>query len=58
MSNFNNQAHSLVRDLHNPRPLIFWVDLLTTGLVAWIAFILAVNLDPAPAVAALGVAAV
>lgn len=57
MSNFNNQAHNLVRDLHNPRPVIFWADLAITALVAWLAFALAVVLDPVPAVAALVVAA-
>ena len=32
------QAHALVRDLHTPRPEIFWTDLTATAVVAWSAF--------------------
>src|SRR4051794_11541181 len=56
MLNSDNLVRDLVRDLHNPQPSIFWADLLVTALVAWIAFGLAVFLDSAAAIAALGVA--
>jgi fatty acid desaturase len=49
----------LVRDLHRPNPLIFWTDLLATGLVGWGAFAAAVALRPFswPMLAALLIAA-
>ena len=36
----------LVTDLHNPRPAIFWADLLVSAGVGWIAFAVAVAAAP------------
>jgi fatty acid desaturase len=33
--------HSLVADLHNPRPGVFWADLALSALVGWAAFAIA-----------------
>lgn len=33
--------HSLVADLHGPRPLVFWADLLASAIVGWGAFAIA-----------------
>jgi fatty acid desaturase len=35
--------HSLVADLHNPRPAVFWADLTVSALVGWGAFAIAVT---------------
>lgn len=42
----DRQARDLVRDLHSPRPAVFWTDLLLTALVSWTAFAFAVTLPP------------
>ncbi len=34
----HKQAWSLVKDLHQPRPAIFWTDLLLSALVGWGCF--------------------
>lgn len=34
--------HSIVADLHTPRPIIFWMDLMGSALIGWGAFALAV----------------
>jgi fatty acid desaturase len=34
--------HSVVADLHTPRPGIFWLDLAASALVGWGAFVLAI----------------
>lgn len=36
----------LVRDLHKPKPSVFWTDLLTTSLVGWAFFAAAALLRP------------
>ncbi|HZU27832.1 MAG TPA: fatty acid desaturase [Bryobacteraceae bacterium] len=35
------QAHQLVRDLHSPRPLIYWTDLAFSAALGWAAFAVA-----------------
>ncbi len=37
---------SLVRDLHRPRPWIYWIDLLSTCALGWTAFGAAIALKP------------
>ena len=34
-------AHSLVADLHEPRPSVFWIDLIGSAVAGWGAFALA-----------------
>jgi fatty acid desaturase len=36
-------AHALVADLHAPRPFIFWIDLLASAVIGWLAFAVAVG---------------
>jgi hypothetical protein len=38
-------ARDLVRDLHDPKPVIFWADFAATAVVGWSAFWGAVALD-------------
>jgi fatty acid desaturase len=38
--------HSLISDLHTPRPAIFWADLITCALAGWGSFALAVRWQP------------
>jgi fatty acid desaturase len=42
----DHRARELVRDLHSPRPAVFWTDLLVTALISWTAFGFAVALRP------------
>ena len=35
-------AHALVADLHTPRPVIFWADLVASAAIGWSAFAMAV----------------
>ena len=39
-------TRGLVVDLHTPRPLIFWADLLLCATAGWAAFALAVAAEP------------
>lgn len=41
-SSFDDRARDLVRDLHAPKPGLFWLDLTTTAVVAWSAFFFSV----------------
>jgi fatty acid desaturase len=36
-------THRLVRDLHVPRPAVFWTDLLASAAIGWSSFALAVT---------------
>ena len=38
--------HTLVADLHAPRPWIFWTDLTLSALIGWTAFAIAVVAEP------------
>jgi fatty acid desaturase len=38
------KAHILVRDLHAPRPGVFWADMIASAVLGWAAFISAVYL--------------
>ncbi len=38
--------HALVADLHTPKPLLFWTDLLASATVGWGAFAVAVAAQP------------
>src|SRR5262245_41908374 len=40
--------HDLVRDLHRPRPLIFWTDLLLCAAVGWGAFAVGIAVPRTP----------
>jgi fatty acid desaturase len=35
-------SREIVRDLHTPRPFVYWIDFLATSLIGWSAFGLAV----------------
>jgi fatty acid desaturase len=56
LMNFDESARELLRDLHTPRSLIFWADLLVTACIAWIAFSTSVLLDSWLTIAAVGIA--
>jgi fatty acid desaturase len=45
--------HALVADLHTPKPLIFWSDLLISATLGWGAFAIAVASEPLSAVSLL-----
>jgi fatty acid desaturase len=36
----------LVADLHDPKPIVFWADLLTSAAIGWAAFAVAVVAEP------------
>jgi hypothetical protein len=56
---FERRAHRAVADLHNPRPSIFWTDLILTGFFGWCAFaIAAFSRQPAVVVVAAGLSVV
>jgi fatty acid desaturase len=38
-------AHALVADLHAPRPVIFWTDMVTSAVLGWSAFALTVAMS-------------
>lgn len=40
----DRQTRTLVRDLHQPRPAVYWTDLLLTATIGWAAFATAVRL--------------
>ncbi|HUK32465.1 MAG TPA: fatty acid desaturase, partial [Vicinamibacterales bacterium] len=40
------EAQRLVVDLHTPRPVIFWTDLILSGAIGWGAFAVAVAAPP------------
>lgn len=40
----DRQTRTLVRDLHQARPVIYWIDLLATSAVGWAAFAMACRL--------------
>ena len=42
----DQEAKKLVSDLHTPRPVIYWTDLLLTALASWSAFAAAVAFTP------------
>lgn len=46
------EASLLVKDLHKPRPSIYWFDLLASAAIGWTAFAAALNIPPVPASAA------
>mgnify|MGYP000172406283 CR=1 FL=1 len=41
LSDFDKKAHSIVKDLHVPKPGVFWTDLCVTAVIAWTLFALA-----------------
>jgi len=43
---FEAVSHTLVADLHSPRPWIFWADLIASAGAGWTAFALAVLAAP------------
>jgi fatty acid desaturase len=43
---FEAVSHTLVADLHSPRPWIFWADLVISAALGWTAFALAVQAPP------------
>jgi fatty acid desaturase len=45
-SALDDVTHRLVADLHTPRPLIYWTDLLASALIGWAAFGAAVAARP------------
>jgi fatty acid desaturase len=40
------RTRELMKDLHGPKPAIYWADFLLTALVGWAAFAMAVRLRP------------
>ncbi len=42
----DRQTRELVRDLHEPNPVVYWTDLLFTAILGWTAFAGAVALRP------------
>ncbi len=48
----DRHARTLVRDLHSPRPAVYWPDLLLSALVGWSAFGFAAVLPLGPAMLA------
>ena len=51
-------AANLTRDLNNPRPLIYWADMLCSAVLGYVALALAINLDSNLAGIAAGLVAV
>jgi fatty acid desaturase len=43
---YERESKRLVSDLHNPRPAIYWTDLLLSALIGWTAFAAAVAWEP------------
>ena len=43
--NADDCARDLVRDLHEPKPRLFWMDLVLTAIIGWSAFWGAAGLD-------------
>ena len=43
--NADDCARDLVRDLHEPKPRLFWMDLVLTAIIGWSAFSAAAGLD-------------
>ncbi len=43
--NADDCARDLVRDLHEPKPRLFWMDLVLTAIIGWSAFWAAAALD-------------
>jgi fatty acid desaturase len=37
----DKEARGLVKNLHSPRPAVYWLDLLGTSALGWIAFVIA-----------------
>ncbi len=50
-------AHRAVRDLHEPRPAVFWSDFLASALVGYALVALAVSQRPGPSLTALALVA-
>ena len=48
-------AWPLVKDLHQPRPAIFWSDLLLSSAVGWTGFAAAIGAEPFSAVMWIGI---
>lgn len=45
LNDTDDRARTLVRDLHNPNPVIFWTDLVITAAIGWSAFAFSIVLD-------------
>jgi len=43
---YAREGKRLVRDLHTPRPAIYWTDLLLSAIVGWTAFVGAIVFEP------------
>jgi fatty acid desaturase len=54
----DRQTRRIVRDLHQPQPLIYWTDLFVSAGIGWSGFAAAVCLQPSSAamIAAVGIA--
>ncbi len=46
LETLDQQARRLVKDLHAPRPAVYWTDLLLTSATGWIAFAIAIAARP------------
>ncbi|MDQ6701424.1 MAG: fatty acid desaturase [Acidobacteriota bacterium] len=42
MATLDQEARRLVKDLHTPRPAVYWTDLLLTSATGWSAFAIAI----------------
>ena len=41
-----DEAREIVRDLHDPKPFLYWADFLLFGALGWAAFVAAVVAAP------------
>ncbi len=41
-----DEAREIVRDLHDPKPFVYWADFLLFGALGWTAFVAAVGAAP------------
>src|SRR5436190_2087033 len=51
-------AHALVADLHTPKPLIFWADMVASAVLGWLAFALTVAMSRSFSVSMLAAGAI
>ena len=59
LATLDREARRLVKDLHSPRPAVYWTDLLLTSATGWTAFAIAIFVRPfsRPMFAALAISA-